>query len=1036
MEQDVADLSNRRNGDNGENQSHQSAEVRQPGREYADHSVAHQDDRAQEPREENLSGLHLLSILGAYRPALPDPGRPGRQVDQDSGTTDEHSSGDVRESDHRSPTNVCPDVRPTTATDVNDAIGPRYVTRSVTRRRDYAEWSRVREEQRKLATRSDQGLDAALVELSYDSSTTDCSSCDEDDSDSSTSTLGEIPDGSCQTEIRTRIYLCFECKLLSRGKRCNCEYPYWIQEDVFEQVFAHISWESRIEQDQRMVAFFYIMNPELRAKLNSAGRFESGGRGTAPEGIWVVKFSELPLPADLPEWLAALCDAKIARGICPKPGEGMTSEFCADETWGWTHMNLPTQVIMVCLKSQKMGTKLSCIDLVNVCEINDHIFTKVEAADVILGHLRWERRIKENLTSVIVFYDSRARPRPEQALKRAQLGSLVAGGHGVPDGRWHVDLKNLPDSENIIEQLAVAQEDRYLKALENWCKYTLSTIDKIETSEDSFSCKKCGISSGITCECIGRKITATKRVLAKVSRKLSFESLKESRDTQTGSSCAQPESDSEEELSVISRAMAPGIDRFLERTEASFEPSTSGRSFIQSPFPGYVNTEGRAEYLPPQPSRDDCTQCWKKYMSRSDFSCTVHPRESPAYLPSAEAGRNWAAPSHCPNCTDRYGGDKCSLCKYRLQILKARQTIAGGIGDVPPYAGCLECDQEGGERFSLPCNPCYYQRQPPFRPLRLLRSPFKTCVKRLLFGEDCCDCKVRPVCLADMEDLQSKENPVRPSVDYGQTTSSINPPDPESHVERINRLHTEYHRTCLKCKRTLVDMYCSYCQRTDQTSPTRPSDDAPLDLSEIRMNDSYENNGQWQHSVVYSPVQRQNCPDCNCFDLRTQRDPELSPFSPTTQCQNPYHRRSSTPVRSEESSLVLRENYDGNNTLGLVTMELDESLMGETTASERYTTATESFDRFHTVESFGQYEMVENATASTHYVEGQAYVLVENATASTYYIEGQAMGYPATYEAGQYQEQPPLIFQCETSKAHAAEESPTESSSGWTYSCP
>ena len=80
--------------------------------------------------------------------------------------------------------------------------------------------------------------------------------------------------------------------------------------------------------------------------------------------------------------------------------------------------------------------------------------------------------------------------------------------------------------------------------------------------------------------------------------------------------------------------------------------------------------------------------------------------------------------------------------------------------------------------------------------------------------------------------------------------------------------------------------------------------------------------------------------------------------------------------------------------------------------------------------------MVEDATASTHYVEGQAYVLVENATASTYYIEGQAMGHPATYEAGQYQEQPPLIFQCETSKAHAAGESPTEASSGWTYCCP
>ena len=88
-------------------------------------------------------------------------------------------------------------------------------------------------------------------------------------------------------------------------------------------------------------------------------------------------------------------------------------------------------------------------------------------------------------------------------------------------------------------------------------------------------------------------------------------------------------------------------------------------------------------------------------------------------------------------------------------------------------------------------------------------------------------------------------------------------------------------------------------------------------------------------------------------------------------------------------------------------MELDESLMGETTVTERYVTARESFDRFTTVESFGQYEMVENAAASTHYVGGQA------------------MGHPATYETGQYQEQPPLVFQCEAPKAHAAGESPT-----------
>ena len=49
MEQDVIDLSKRQNGDDGENQSHRLAKVRQPGREYADHSVAHQGDRAQEP---------------------------------------------------------------------------------------------------------------------------------------------------------------------------------------------------------------------------------------------------------------------------------------------------------------------------------------------------------------------------------------------------------------------------------------------------------------------------------------------------------------------------------------------------------------------------------------------------------------------------------------------------------------------------------------------------------------------------------------------------------------------------------------------------------------------------------------------------------------------------------------------------------------------------------------------------------------------------------------------------------------------------
>ena len=64
MEQDVIDLSKRQDGDNGESQNHQLAEVCQPGREYADHSVAHQGDRTQEPREGDPSGLLLLSILG------------------------------------------------------------------------------------------------------------------------------------------------------------------------------------------------------------------------------------------------------------------------------------------------------------------------------------------------------------------------------------------------------------------------------------------------------------------------------------------------------------------------------------------------------------------------------------------------------------------------------------------------------------------------------------------------------------------------------------------------------------------------------------------------------------------------------------------------------------------------------------------------------------------------------------------------------------------------------------------------------------
>ena len=88
---------------------------------------------------------------------------------------------------------------------------------------------------------------------------------------------------------------------------------------------------------------------------------------------------------------------KLQEVSAPKPGEGMTSEFCADETWGWTHMNLPTQVIMVCLKSQKMGTKLSCIDLVNVCERNNHIFTKVEAS-----HAKSAEFLLELLESVLV----------------------------------------------------------------------------------------------------------------------------------------------------------------------------------------------------------------------------------------------------------------------------------------------------------------------------------------------------------------------------------------------------------------------------------------------------------------------------------------------------------------------------------------------------------------------------------------------------------------------------------------------------------
>ena len=78
MEQDVIDLSNCQDGDQGASQNHQVAKADQPGREYTNHSVAHQDDHPQEPRErdpasEGMSpcGLLLLSILGPIDQPFP-----------------------------------------------------------------------------------------------------------------------------------------------------------------------------------------------------------------------------------------------------------------------------------------------------------------------------------------------------------------------------------------------------------------------------------------------------------------------------------------------------------------------------------------------------------------------------------------------------------------------------------------------------------------------------------------------------------------------------------------------------------------------------------------------------------------------------------------------------------------------------------------------------------------------------------------------------------------------------------------------------
>lgn len=716
---------------------------------------------------------------------------------------------------------------------------------------------------------------------------------DEESVGASNDIQGPIPELSYGAAFVNQMYICDDCRCLGRGYPCGCPFPRWFSLTVFEQVFSHISWESRVDHNGvRLVIFFYIMSTEIRDKLDSAGELESCGRGSAPSGSWWVYIHDLPLPMDLPDWMMALHREKDPN--YPKYHE-QGGRYDFGYLWSIRHINLHTQVVMICFLTEHLGVGLACCSL---CDDREHVFVKAEAAHDILQHLRWERRVDKRQASSLMFTDSWTRSRPGYAAKARSRGELVASGYGLPDGLWNTELEDLPDKENLIEVFQVAQEDEYLLALEKWSNKTIESLDSFHDAEQGYVCDKCGAVTLPGCLCLSSRLTAAKRVRSKVTAKIRAmrsRSLAERRTSVVRKTEIGAESDSEPELS---RILAPGSGKHKSQVELVVGTPSISREELEKALEAQM-----AKYRPVHHwhayQRDDCPQCWRRIFTRdSSFSCPDHPAECPEVLPSLEARQRWATPNDCPNCKDRANGVKCKLCKFRIRLVTIRFTTFGVNHQRMQGLGCLSCDHIDQEQ--RPCSYCYHERDLSKERAGLKLTPTKICTKRLLFGEKCCECIL----------VYGEDELAEPAVTSRlMTVMGLDPTQEElAGTEPL---------LCRECGMlTDANRICSTCPSQSRMSGDRAGD-CSLNLPTFCDMFSWKKDRRVATPVS---VNDSTCPDCNsCVTEPTGIDSLL--LAPEAKfCLNPCHRKASTPIM--ERPAFLRS--FGHTSLGSTPMELDE----------------------------------------------------------------------------------------------------------------
>ena len=401
------------------------------------------------------------------------------------------------------------------------------------------------------------------------------------------------------------VSLCEDCKTLSYGIPCCCpnRLPIWRQ--VFENIFAKSRWEIRINDEaHESLLFFYQYDFDTQLKLAELGELLMSGRGSSiPMCPWKVPISDLPQPKDMIIWLKEAFELSKWRDDAEAtdlPPEQTRKLADAYDNW-----NNPNREVTLCDQKGLLGVGLRC-DCLGHANIPGMTFKDV------FDHLMWDLRINDEHDCTVIYSDYWTRSRPGYGTKLSKFGhSIKRQGWSIPDGLWQVRLIDLPDYENLVEELKLATRDDYFTALEGWSR-TLSN-----TSTDSYYsakslCEDQGLSGGEAVESLA--FVQRPQTAARISNKVRRLRVKY---------CKNPlgETESTAQDSDMSSLDLP--DSFAADQGSPARSLRHSRSFLQSPTPISRDQAkfGRMTTSMPNPGRDevfcknsldcDCDWCLK-----------------------------------------------------------------------------------------------------------------------------------------------------------------------------------------------------------------------------------------------------------------------------------------------------------------------------------------------------------------------------------------------------------------------------------------